>query len=75
MRTAIAENELPCALERGNVPMEFVHELTHGAVAICFPGGRPWLHQGIASFLPRWGSTSCGSPETPAPRLVEAENP
>jgi len=28
----------------------FVHELTHGAVAICFPGGRPWLHQGMASL-------------------------
>lgn len=99
LRTAIAENELPCAFERSNVPMEFVllkdprdiedlagrhtagfsarppsshldaklqlvmdsrqaaidsqlfvHELTHGAVAICFPGGRPWLHEGMASF-------------------------
>ena len=99
IRSAIAENEFPCAFERSNAPMEFVmvkdakdiealgrryqagltvrspsarldaktqlvmnhrdaaegtqlfvHELTHGAVALCFPGGRPWLHEGMASF-------------------------
>jgi hypothetical protein len=22
-----------------------VHELTHSSVAICFPAGRPWLHE------------------------------
>ncbi len=99
LRSAIAENELPCAFERSNVPMElvllkdaqdmeglyrryvagltvrppsslldsntqyvivrneamkstqlFAHELTHAAVALCFPGARPWLHEGMASF-------------------------
>lgn len=99
IRSAIAENEFPCAFERSNAPMEFVmvkhvediedlgrryqagltvlppsslldaktqlvmnhrsaaedtqlfvHELTHGAVALCFPGARPWLHEGMASF-------------------------
>lgn len=99
LRNAIADNELPCAFERSNVPMEFVlfrdeqdlqdlyrrfvagltvrspsslldsntqyvivrkeatnntqlfaHELTHAAVTICFPGARPWLHEGMASF-------------------------
>ncbi|MGB5811928.1 MAG: hypothetical protein WBG86_15420, partial [Polyangiales bacterium] len=99
LRTAIGENEFPCAFEHANAPMEFVilksqddidrlgrrnqgglfvpppselldakaqlvmsrrvagsntqlfvHELTHGAVAMCFPEARPWFHEGMASF-------------------------
>jgi tetratricopeptide (TPR) repeat protein len=28
----------------------FLHELTHAATALCFPGGGPWLHEGLAGF-------------------------
>ncbi len=36
--------------EATNNTQLFAHELTHAAVTICFPGARPWLHEGMASF-------------------------
>ncbi|MGB5680309.1 MAG: hypothetical protein WBM47_00555 [Polyangiales bacterium] len=36
--------------EATNNTQLFAHELTHAAVTICFPGARPWLHEGMAPF-------------------------